>query len=167
MPAFANTSTFFGNQHLHLKKYLVITSILLIGVALQFVENIVVVIFLFLLLFLAAFSSICIVVVGLFSNKFKLIYLLGFVPLIFTLALGSTLRHLKFRKAITLQQELNSYKELNHKFPNSLQELSSTYLDSKFVYRPYNDRTEYEMKYAINGISKMYFDTKEGEWYVE
>ena len=82
----------------------------LLGLLLQFSNPLQALLIMFILLFLVFFSLI-ILVIGLFSKKFRIWYIVGFVPIVVAYSFTTLVRNYKHKKAIEINANLNFSKK--------------------------------------------------------
>ncbi|RYE19687.1 MAG: hypothetical protein EOP51_19405 [Sphingobacteriales bacterium] len=112
----------------------------------------------------AAFFSLVIVVVGLFSNKFQLWYLIGFLPFLVGYSYGTTIRNYKHDKAVRLNLQIEDYKTKYSKYPQNLSDLNAAFSLSGLTYRANEDLTNYSIEYLMDQFNREYYKSDSKEW---
>lgn len=147
-----------------MKKLLWITLICIPGLVLQFTQRPALVLLVSGLVIFAALASFGIIAIWLLDKKFFLKHTIGFLPLLFAIAVANTFRLVKEKRATHLQQQIESYKILYGRYPSNLADLNPQDSETNFHYSVDSLGKEYELGYYMDGINRMYYDSASEEW---
>lgn len=150
-------------RSVNLKVLLLVLFSLLLGVAIHFSNPATAVIVLFLWA-AAAVSSIIVILIGLFHNKFRLIYLIGFLPLVVGYGSETVTRHFAHETAVKLNTQIERYRSEHGKYPGNLDSLHSSIRLSGLIYTTTSDYSNYRIEYLMDQFNREYFDSKSKSW---
>ena len=152
-----------SKQMINLKFLLLVLLSVVLGLAIHF-ANPATALVIFFLWAVAAFSSLTAIVTGLFRKKFRLLYLIGFLPFITGYGYESVSRHFAHEKAVKLNSQIERYRSEHGKYPGNLYSLDSTIRLSGLIYTTSSDYTNYRIEYLMDQFNREYFDSKSKSW---
>ena len=135
----------------------------LLGLLLQF-SNPVQVLLVMGLLLLSGFFSLVILVIGLFTKKFRIWYIVGLVPIVVAYSFTTLIRHYKHKKAVEINAQLELFKKEYGKYPKDLMQIKNEIEIDGLKYSTYSSDTNYDLEYLMDSFNREYFDSKSGEW---
>ncbi len=133
------------------------------GFALHF-SNPVIALLVMALLFLLAFFSFVVLSIGLFSKKFRVWYIIGFIPLLVTYTFETGIRHYKHKKAVAITTRLELFKKETGRYPKDLQQIKNDIEINGLKYSPDSSLTNYNLEYLMDAFNREYFSTWSGNW---
>lgn len=141
--------------------------LLLAGIILGFVihySNPVMAIIILIVWFLAALFSLVLLVNGLVKKKFRLWYLIGFIPFLIGFSFETGVRNHKHNEAVKLNIQIEQYKIEHGQYPKNLLDLNSSISLSGLTYVPNSGLTNYRIEYLMDQFNKEYFDSELQKW---
>lgn len=150
-------------QRIKFKMFLIILIAVLLGIAIHF-TNPVTAILLLIIWIAATIFSIAAILIGLFSKKFRLWYLIGFLPFLVGYGFETGVRNYKHNAAMKLNIQLERYKIEYGKYPKNLINLNSKIELRGLVYSTNKDFTNYRIEYLMDQFNREYYHSESNSW---
>jgi ABC-type multidrug transport system permease subunit len=128
------------------------------------VANPMLIIILAIIYFAAVFFSFVVVVIGIFSKKFRVWYLIGLVPLLTALSVLAIARNVNHKKAEKVVSQIEIYRESTGRYPTDLKQIGNTFEIKGIEYYFDSTNSSYRIEYPTDNVNREYFDSANNEW---
>lgn len=134
-----------------------------LGLLLQF-SNPAQALLIIVILIISSFFSLVVLVIGIFSKKFRVWYMIGLVPIIVAFSFSKVVRNYKHKKALAIKTQLELFRKANGKYPKDLTQIKNIIKIDGLKYSTYSSDTNYELEYLMDEFNKEHFDSNSGKW---
>lgn len=147
----------------NLKYPLLLLAAILLGLLIHY-SNPFMALIILMVWFLAAIFSFVVLLKGLVKKKFRLWYLIGFVPFLIGFSFESGIRNHRHDEAVKLNIQIEQYKIEHGQYPKNLLDLNSRISLSDLTYIPNSRLTNYRIEYYMDQFNREYFDSELNKW---
>ena len=144
------------------KSFIILAVAILLGMSIQWVDPF----FSILLVFTWGMAFICSVIAllsGIFSKRFRIWYLLGFVPFVSGYLFMTGIRDYRHRKAVDIVGRINMYAKERGRLPDSLIQVTGIRI-SGLRYSTDTSHKRYHLEYLMDQFNREYYDSKSNRW---